>query len=283
MRRLSMKAKKGKAEVSDSESAHPDEEQGNGDSNVAASEGDSAASEDAKVVSKRKNKRGKKKGNNAVDADDEATDTKKKKPNADEEEEESAETEEYEVESVVDVKQIRGKRQFRIRWKGYGPDNDTWENEDDLNCPEAIKSFLEKNENKDDIKNENKVKKRGGKGANKSPKKKMKTTAGQNEVSAGDDNKEYEVEKVMEVHFKKNGAREFLIHWKGFSHKEDTWEPESNLNCPDLIEKFMAKVDKAKSADARELRANPQHTDRFTLNMTQAGRRLSRRNQGKQR
>lgn len=94
---------------------------------------------------------------------------------------------------------------------------------------------------------------------------------------------EYEVDKVMEVHFKKNGSREFLIHWKGFSHKEDTWEPEKNLNCPDLIEKFMEKVDKAKSAAARELRANPQHTDRFTLNVSQAGRRLSRRNQGKQR
>jgi len=49
----------------------------------------------------------------------------------------------------------------------------------------------------------------------------------------------------MEVHFKKNGSREFLIHWKGFSHKDDTWEPEKNLSCPDLIEKFMAKVDKA--------------------------------------
>jgi hypothetical protein len=49
----------------------------------------------------------------------------------------------------------------------------------------------------------------------------------------------------MEVHFKKNGSREFLIHWKGFSHKEDTWEPERNLNCPELIEKFMEKVDKA--------------------------------------
>lgn len=39
----------------------------------------------------------------------------------------------------------------------------------------------------------------------------------------------------------------------------------------------------AKSTDTRELRANPQHTDRFTLNVSQAGRRLSRRNQGKQR
>lgn len=49
----------------------------------------------------------------------------------------------------------------------------------------------------------------------------------------------------MEVHFKKNGSRDFLIHWKGFSHKEDSWEPEKNLNCPDLIEKFMEKVNKA--------------------------------------
>lgn len=110
-------------------------------------------------------------------------------------------------------------------------------------------------------------------------KKRKRSVAGNEKAEAV----EYEVDKVMEVHFKKNGSREFLIHWKGFSHKDDTWEPEKNLNCPDLIEKFMEKVNKAKSSAARELRANPQHTDRFTLNMSQAGRRLSRRNQGKQR
>nr|CAD7268091.1 unnamed protein product [Timema shepardi]CAD7268110.1 unnamed protein product [Timema shepardi] len=39
----------------------------------------------------------------------------------------------------------------------------------------------------------------------------------------------------------------------------------------------------AKSSTPRELRTDRQHTDRFTLDMNQRGRRLSRRKQGTQR
>ncbi|KAG8233828.1 hypothetical protein J437_LFUL008050 [Ladona fulva] len=56
------------------------------------------------------------------------------------------------------------------------------------------------------------------------------------------------VEKVVEVRFKKGGKREFLIRWKGFSSSDDTWEPEENLNCPDLIEKFLQKLEKGRMA-----------------------------------
>lgn len=97
-----------------------------------------------------------------------------------------------------------------------------------------------------------------------------------------EDEEEYEVERIIEVHFKKDKKREFLIRWKGFSAKEDTWEPEEHLNCPELINKFMEKVEKAKSIDARELRANPSHTKRYTLTMY-ADKRQSRRNADKER
>ena len=95
--------------------------------------------------------------------------------------------------------------------------------------------------------------------------------------------KEFEVEKIIEVHFKKNKTREFLIRWKGFTSADDTWEPEENLNCPELITKFMQKVEKAKTTEARELRANRPHTKRYTLTTHESGRRLSRRNMDKQR
>lgn len=100
----------------------------------------------------------------------------------------------------------------------------------------------------------------------------------------GDETKEFEVEKIVEVHFqKKENKREFLIRWKGFSAAEDTWEPEENLNCPELIAKFMDKVESAKKTEPPELRTNPAHTKRYTLMSTESGRRLSRRNKGKQR
>jgi len=85
------------------------------------------------------------------------------------------------------------------------------------------------------------------------------------------------------VHFKKNGMREFLIRWKGFSSADDTWEPEENLNCSELISKFMQKLEKVKTANMRELRTNPAHTKRYTLSTRDYGRRLSKRNMDKQR
>jgi len=95
--------------------------------------------------------------------------------------------------------------------------------------------------------------------------------------------KEFEVEKIIEVRFKKNGTKEFLIRWKGFSPADDTWEPEKNLNCPELIAKFMQKLEKAKTSEMRELRTNRAHTKRYTLSTRDSGRRLSKRNRDKQR
>lgn len=34
--------------------------------------------------------------------------------------------------------------------------------------------------------------------------------------------------------------KEFLIRWKGYSPKFDTWEPESNLSCNNLIQKYIS-------------------------------------------
>ena len=43
---------------------------------------------------------------------------------------------------MVAQRTIKGRRQFLVRWKGYGEDADTWEQEKDLNCPQLIEDFL---------------------------------------------------------------------------------------------------------------------------------------------
>ncbi|KAK0173017.1 hypothetical protein PV328_006272 [Microctonus aethiopoides] len=103
------------------------------------------------------------------------------------------------------------------------------------------------------------------------------------EDQSDNEDEEFEVEKIIDVYFKKNKSREFLIRWKGFPPSDDTWEPEANLNCPELITKFMEKVENAKAAELRELRTNPSHTKRYTLTMQPRERRHSRRNAGKER
>jgi hypothetical protein len=91
------------------------------------------------------------------------------------------------------------------------------------------------------------------------------------------------VERIVDMQAKKNGKREFLVHWKGFSAKDDTWEPEEHLNCKDLISKFTEKLKSAKNATQKELRVAPKHTKRLTLATKEKGRRLSRRNDSKER
>jgi hypothetical protein len=46
------------------------------------------------------------------------------------------------------------------------------------------------------------------------------------------------------MHILKNGQREFLIRWSGYTSKDDTWEPESNLVGKEILTKFLQKVEK---------------------------------------
>ncbi|XP_026325309.1 chromobox protein homolog 3-like isoform X2 [Hyposmocoma kahamanoa] len=181
---------------------------------------------------------------------------KKEKKHREEDNDEDGTEEEYEVEKVIDSKKIKGKLHYLIRWKGYTAESDTWEPENTLSCPELINKFIDEKENSKTKEskspgrkvNKRKVAKKEAK-SNKRPKTEWDS---QNADSAA----EYEVDRILEVHHKKNGERDFLIHWKGWSSKFDSWEPESNLNCSELIKKFM---DKAPSSGRRLSKRRGQH------------------------
>jgi hypothetical protein len=48
------------------------------------------------------------------------------------------------VEKILDHRvDARGRRRFLIQWRGYAPEDNTWEEEDNLNCPEVLKEYLQ--------------------------------------------------------------------------------------------------------------------------------------------
>uniref|UniRef100_A0A0G4HRG3 Chromo domain-containing protein n=1 Tax=Chromera velia CCMP2878 TaxID=1169474 RepID=A0A0G4HRG3_9ALVE len=68
---------------------------------------------------------------------------------------------------------------------------------------------------------------------------------GKDAETIGDNWEEYEVEEVCAKREMRRG-REFLLKYKNYEEKE--WTPETEMDCPDLVEQFQARVGRGQSA-----------------------------------
>ncbi|KAF7637321.1 Chromo domain-containing protein [Meloidogyne graminicola] len=48
----------------------------------------------------------------------------------------------------------------------------------------------------------------------------------------------FQVDAIVNRRTLSNGKAEYLVKWNGYPESEKSWEPEENLDCMELVEKF---------------------------------------------
>ncbi|EGT31715.1 hypothetical protein CAEBREN_00492 [Caenorhabditis brenneri] len=113
------------------------------------------------------------------------------------------------VEKILDKKTVKGKAFFLIKWDGYDESENSWEPEENLACPTLLEEFLIQEDRNHNV---------------------------------------FEVKAILDKRTGELGDVEYLVHWKGCSENEATWEPKQNLFCPKRIRQF----EKRKAATKRK-------------------------------
>jgi len=62
-----------------------------------------------------------------------------------------SEESEFEVQEIISHRTIKGRREYKIRWKGYSASEDTWEVEDNLNCHTLIEEYQANLDNSEEL------------------------------------------------------------------------------------------------------------------------------------
>lgn len=152
---------------------------------------------------------------------------------------EEDEEEVYEVEKVLDKRVVRGKTQYLIKWKGFSHEDNTWEPQENLDCPDLIAEF----------ENKNKKPKESSKASGEEKEKKRKTA----QTTEKNDSKrpKLESEEVRPHGFARclkpekiigatdsSGQLMFLMKWEGSDEADLVPAKEANVKCPQIVISF---------------------------------------------
>lgn len=178
----------------------------------------------------------------------------KKKENSPEPENEGEEQEEeYSVEKILDKRVRNGRVEYYLKWKGYGDEDNTWEPESHLDCPDLIQGFEENRKKEDARKKEEK--KRKSQAADDSTKKKKKSVEEDSRPRGFD--RGLEAEKIIGA-TDSSGELMFLMKWRGTDEADLVPARQANVRCPQVVIKFYEERLTWHSSTNDEEEGNPE-------------------------
>jgi len=147
-----------------------------------------------------------------------------------------SEPEEYSVEKVLDKRIRFAKVEYLLKWKGYPDDDNTWEPEENLDCPDLISEFEEKRKAKEQEKKDSPDKKRKQNGTEDVVVKKKKKSVEEDNRPRGFD-RGLDPEKIIGA-TDSSGELMFLIKWKGSDEADLVPARQANVKCPQIVIQF---------------------------------------------
>lgn len=144
--------------------------------------------------------------------------------------------EEYSVEKVLDRRIRNGRVEYLLKWKGYSNEDNTWEPEENLDCPDLISEYEENRKKKEAAKKEERKRKPGGTVDDKKPNASKKKHVEEDNKPRGFD-RGLEPEKIIGA-TDSSGELMFLMKWKGTDEADLVPARQANGRCPQIVIQF---------------------------------------------
>ncbi|XP_026208069.1 chromobox protein homolog 1a [Anabas testudineus] len=148
---------------------------------------------------------------------------------------EEEEEEEYVVEKVLDRRVVKGKVEFLLKWKGFSDEDNTWEPEENLDCPDLIAEYIQKHKEKEEKKKESK-RKTASEGSGDSEERGSKRKKEEGEKARGF-GRGLQPERIIGA-TDSSGELMFLMKWKNSDEADLVPAKEANVKCPQVVISF---------------------------------------------